>query len=336
MRATATVTAVVLNYDGRRLLEVILPSLAAQTYAPLEVLVVDNGSRDDSLAWLAEHWPALQVLRIPQNVGVAAALNRGVAAARGSYVALLNNDLELEPDWVAELVNALEHHPEAASAACKLRSFHQRDRLDGAGDVLSRAITGSCRGHGELDTGQYDEPQDVFAPTAGAALYRASAFDQVGGFDESFFAYLEDLDWGLRARLLGLGCRYVPSAVGYHMGSATTGGDRDPFYWALTRSNQIGVMVKSLPLRLLARHIIPITLEHTAAILDSVLAGRPTAYVGVIGQLGPRLPGWLRARRSIQRGRRISIDQLDAMLVPSGLARRIFRRLRSRPIAAAA
>ncbi|HEY5198076.1 MAG TPA: glycosyltransferase family 2 protein [Solirubrobacteraceae bacterium] len=328
--ATGTVTAVVLNYDGRHLLEVILPSLGAQTYAPLEVLVVDNGSRDDSVAWVAEHWPEVEVLRIADNIGVAAALNRGVRAARGAYVALLNNDLELEPDWVAELVGALDRHPAAATAACKLRSYHRRDHLDGAGDVLTRAITGMRRGLGELDVGQYDEEQEVFAPTAGAAVYRASAFAAVGLFDESFFAYLEDVDWGLRARLLGLGCRYVPSAVGYHMGSATTRGDANPYYWMLARRNQIGVMVKDVPLRLLIRHAVPITLEHLAVFVDAVRRRRPGAYLAAARQVAPRLPGWLRERRRIQRARRISVDELDAMLLPAGLAGRIARRLRSR------
>jgi GT2 family glycosyltransferase len=325
----APVTAVVLNYDGRHLLEVILPSLAAQTYASLHVLVVDNGSRDDSLAWLAEHWPGVEVLEIPENVGVAAALNRGVAAARGEYVALLNNDLELEPAWVGELVGALDRHPEAATAACKLRSYRRRDHLDGAGDAITRAITGFRRGHGEPDRGQFDAAEEVFAPTAGAALYRASALARVGPFDESFFAYLEDVDWGLRARLLGLRCRYVPTAVAYHMGSATTGGDTDPFYWTLTRRNQIGVMVKDLPLRLLARHIVPITLEHVAGVVDSCSRGRPFAYVAVLRQVGPQLPGWLRERRRIQRARAISPQQLDDLLVASELAGRIRRRLRS-------
>ncbi|HEX3872810.1 MAG TPA: glycosyltransferase family 2 protein [Solirubrobacteraceae bacterium] len=330
MEATGTVTAVVLNYDGRHLLEVILPSLATQTYAPLEVLVVDNGSRDDSLAWLADHWPDVEVLRIETNIGVAAALNRGVGAARGEYVALLNNDLELEPAWVTELVDALARHPEAASAACKLRSYHRRDRLDGAGDILTRAITGNRRGLDEVDHGQYDDAQEVFAPTAGAALYRASAFARVGLFDESFFAYLEDVDWGLRARLLGLACRYVPTAVGYHMGSATTRGDANPHYWMLARRNQIGVMVKDVPLRLLIRHVFPIALEHVAGFLDTVRRRRPGAYVEVVRQVVPRLPGWLADRRRIQRGRLISVDELDAMLVGSGLAGRIGRRLRSR------
>jgi GT2 family glycosyltransferase len=312
--AVAAVTCVVLNYDGRHLLEAILASLAAQTYAPFDVLVVDNGSRDDSRAYLAKRWPAVGVVAIPHNVGVAAALNRGVAGARGEYVALLNNDLELEPDWLAEMVAGLRRHPEAASVACKLRRYHDRARLDGTGDVLTRALLVFARGSGELDEGQYDREEEILAPTAGAALYRASAFARVGLFDESFWAYFEDVDWGLRAQLAGLRSWYVPTAVAYHIGGATTGGDRDPFYLTLHQRNRIALMVKDLPLAVLLGSLPAILREQAGTFVHGVKNRALAPYLRAWLGAARLLPRWLRARRRIQGGREIPMSRMRELL----------------------
>jgi GT2 family glycosyltransferase len=312
--STPEVSAVVLNYNGRALLEVILPSLAAQTHEPRQLLVVDNGSDDDSRAYLAERWPEVQVLSIAENIGVAAALNRGVDAATGEYVALLNNDLELAPEWLAEMVAGLDRHPEASSVACKLRRYHDRARLDGTGDVLTRRLVAFRRGAGELDEGQYDREEEILTPTAGAALYRASALAQVGPFDESFWAYFEDVDWGLRAQLLGLRSWYIPSAVAYHMGGATTGGDLNPFYLKLHHRNRVGLMVKDLPLSVLAHNASAILREQAGTFVHGLrqrtLRLYLRAWLGVI----PRLPGWLIARRRIQRRRRVPAARVRELL----------------------
>jgi GT2 family glycosyltransferase len=309
-----TVSAIVLTYDGRSLLEVILPSLARQTQPASEVIVVDNGSSDGTREWLAAEWPQLRVVAIERNVGVAAALNRGVAAARGEYVALLNNDLELEPDWLAQMVSGLDRHPEAASVACKLRRFHERERLDGAGDVLTRRLVAFPRGSGELDEGQFDREEEILTPTAGAALYRASALARVGPFDESFWAYFEDVDWGLRAQLAGLRSWYVPSAVAYHMGGATTGGDRSTFYLVLHHRNRIGLMVKDLPLAVLAANSPAIAREFAGTFVHGVKNGTLQVYLRAWGGALRLLPGWLRSRRRIQRARAVSAARIGELL----------------------
>jgi len=309
---TPRVTAVVLNYNGRELLEVVLPSLAAQTYEDFEIVVVDDASSDDSLAYLREQWPDVAVVSTgPANVGVSAALNVAVRAARGEFVALLNNDLELEPGWLAELVSALDRHPEAATAAGKLLRYSQRDVIDSAGDILTPAAAAFGRGAGERDTGQYDLDEEVFAPTAGAALYRTAVLAEVGPFDESFGAYFEDVDWGLRAVLLGHRSRYVPRARGFHMGSRTTRPTVNRRFYELQHRNTVALLLKDVPLPFILRHAPRILGHHLLALAYSTRAGLLGSHLRGLAQAVAAAPGWLRARRRIQRARRISAAEFE-------------------------
>jgi GT2 family glycosyltransferase len=313
--AAPAVTVAILNYNGRELLEVVLPSLAAQTYTDFETVVVDDCSSDDSLDYLRRNWPDIRVVRTGDtNVGVAAALNVAVKSARGPLIALLNNDIELDPEWLSQMVAALDSHPDAGSAACKMLNYWRRNELDCAGDVLSVDGSAYGRGHKELDRGQYDREEEVFAPTAGAALYRSRAFEQVGLFDESFVAYFEDVDWGLRARLMGWRTRYVPSAVAYHMGSATTNGVKNPLYYEMQRRNIIAILVKDMPTDLLIRHLPIIIRRQVGAIFDSVTRGMVIAHIRALIGAAARMPQWLRARSRIQASRKISSRELEAML----------------------
>jgi GT2 family glycosyltransferase len=309
------VSAVVLNYNGRRLLEIVLPSLAAQEYGDFEMLVVDNCSSDDSVPYLRERWPQVRVVEVgPRNLGVAAALNRGVAAAKGELVALLNNDLELERTWLNQLVLALDRHPDAGSASGKLLNYARRDELDGAADLLTRDGIAHRRGHGQVDLGQFDSPEEVFAPTAGAGLYRARALDEVGAFDESFHAYYEDVDWGLRAQLLGYRCRYVPTAVAYHMGSATTGGEQNRLFFMLQRRNQLAVLIKDLPLGLLAWYLPRILWGQLQMGVRSARAGMLGIHLRALAEVLRNAPSWLRARKEIQHSRTIGARELMRLM----------------------
>jgi GT2 family glycosyltransferase len=310
-----TVTVAVLNYNGRRLLEVVLPSLAAQRYQDFETVVVDDCSTDDSITYLREQHPGVRVVGTgTANVGVAAALNIAVRSARSDLVAMLNNDIELDPNWLGELVAALRRHPEASSAACKLLNYWRREELDGAGDIFTRSGIATRRGHGQLDHGQYDHEADVFAPTAGAALYRASALATVGPFDESFYAYFEDVDWGLRAQLSGYRCRYVPSAVAYHMGSATTGGELNRFYFRLHRRNLLAVLIKDPPLGFLAANAPWIGWAQLHIALRSARSGMLGVHLRALGGVLRKAPHWLMARRQIQRSRSVGSAEFGRLV----------------------
>jgi GT2 family glycosyltransferase len=308
-------TIAVLNYDGRELLETMLASLERQTYEHFRVIVIDNGSQDDSLAYLSREWPAAQVVAIERNVGVTAALNIALRAARGShYIGLFNNDMELDPNCLREMMYALMRYPDAGSATPKMIDFTERTMIDGAGDVLNWRGGGERRGHGERDRGQYDEPSEVFGACGGAAIYRRSALDAVGDFDEAYFAYYEDLDWAFRAQLAGFSCRYVPTAVLYHRGSATLGRGMNDFNGYHLWRNAIWLVVKCYPSRALVRHA-PSLLRgqlgnlYTAARVKRLSVWRRATRDAVLG-----VRAAIVKRRAIGAKRTISIAELERVV----------------------
>jgi GT2 family glycosyltransferase len=311
-------TVAVLSYDGRQLLEVILPSLARQRFRDFEVVVVDNGSRDDTVVWLGEQWTEVQVISLPENVGVAPALNVCARAGRGELVGLLNNDLELDPNCLGELVAALREYPLAGWAGAKLMDFEQREVIDGAGDVFTWAATGGRRGHGERDRGQYDEPRAIFGACGGAALYRRSALEQVGEFDEDFFAFYEDVDWNLRAQLAGFSCRYVPSAVVYHMGSATIGRGLSDFTRYHLWRNTLWIVAKDLPASALLRHAPHLLLGQLVNLAVAIRDRKLGVWLRVWRDALRGMPRMLRKRRDVQARRRISAAALDGVVGPDG------------------
>jgi GT2 family glycosyltransferase len=298
----AAVTIVVPSWNGRHLLEKSLPSITRQGRAAARILVVDNGSTDGTVEYLSSEWPGVECIGLPENLGFAAAANAGIRAVSTPFVALVNNDVELEDGWLDAMVEALEHDPGAGYAAGKMMSFFERDTIDDTGTVFTWYATSWNRGKGELDTGQYDSPGYVFGACAGAALYRSHAFERVGPFDEDFFAYAEDTDWALRAQLLGIRCRYTPSAVSYHMGQATS--RRMPqLTLRLGFRNTVYLVVKSFPASELVRNAPRLAYWWMKTLYGSVKDGWARAFLSAQVEVFRRLPSLLRKRREIQRAR---------------------------------
>lgn len=307
------VTLAILNYNGLELLQTVLPSIAAQTATGFGLHVIDNASTDGSVEYLAEQWPQVRVFPSPVNRGVTVSMARAVASTETEYMALLNNDLELDPRWLEEMLKALESRPRAAAADGKMLQFYDRARLDGAGDVMGRNGYPGRRGKNEVDVGQYEEPGEVFSATGGAALYRRAAFELVGSFDEDLGAYYEDVDWGFRARLLGLSTIYVPTAISYHMGSRTLGGERSPYASRIIR-NQLIVLVKDFPLELLVRLFPGIAFFQLKWLVFNWLHGLGPAHMrGLLG-FACTLPRTLRKRWALQRARTASAAEIERAL----------------------
>jgi len=246
---------VVVNWNRRDLLRECLHSLASQQDAEFEVVLVDNGSDDGSVEMAQQEFgqhPAfpLRVVINSRNLGFCAANNQGIALARGAFVALLNNDAEARPGWLAALRSAFDGRPEVGMAASKILVKDDPARLDKAGHLIYPDGQNRGRGSGELDEGQYDRMEEVLWPDGCAAMYRKAMLEQIGGFDEDFFAYGDDAELGLRARLAGWRCLYVPSAVVLHHRAATLG-RASLRRLELIERNRVLLAVKLFPLSLL-------------------------------------------------------------------------------------
>ncbi|MGO9955358.1 MAG: glycosyltransferase family 2 protein [Solirubrobacteraceae bacterium] len=214
-------SVVIPNWNGLRWLDGCLEAVARQKLAPGEVIVVDNGSTDGSVAHLRAAHPEVRVIALGANTGFAHAANVGLRAAAGELVALVNTDVVLAADWLGRMARALRGDPQSASAACKMLSLQSPSIVYDAGDVLRRDGVCEQRGRFGADDGRWDEPGEVFGACAGAALYRRAAVLAVDGFHERYFAYLEDVDLALRLRLAGWSCRYEP-AVALHAGEGSS------------------------------------------------------------------------------------------------------------------
>jgi GT2 family glycosyltransferase len=317
-RPENVLTVAIATYNGRALLEVALASLAEQTFRDFRALVVDDASSDDTVRWLRKTWPEVELLAHDRNRGVTASLNTCLERPDTPLIGLFNNDVELDPHCLERLVLALDQHPEAGSAGGKLLDFARRELIDGAGDVFSWTAMGARRGHGERDTGQYDRPRAIFGACGGAAVYRRSALQRVGMLDEDFFAFYEDVDWSLRAQLAGLGCRYVPSAVVYHMGSATIGRGLSDFTRYHLWRNTLWIIAKDLPASALLRHAPQLALGQGVNLAVAIRDRKLGIWLRVWRDALRGLPRVLRKRRDVQARRWVSLAQLEAVVGADG------------------
>jgi GT2 family glycosyltransferase len=238
---------VIPNWNGRPWLPECLAAIAGQTQPPEQVIVVDNGSDDGSLEYLNAEHPEAGVIQLGRNTGFAHAANCGIAAATTPFVALINADVVIGPDWVERSVHALSSGERTAAVATKMLQLDDPEELYDAGDILRR--DGACEQRGRFgrDDGRYDEAGEVFGACAGAALYRRDAVLTVGGFDERFFAYLEDVDLALALRLAEWSCCYEPT-VALHAGESSSrnlvGG-----HLFLVQRNTLLLVAKWFPIR---------------------------------------------------------------------------------------
>jgi GT2 family glycosyltransferase len=309
-----SVAAAVLTWNGAHHIEMVLDSLEHQECDPFRTLVVDNGSTDGTVDLVGQRWPWAEIVALPENVGITAGMNRCVEAASGSeFVALLNSDVELDPRWLSVLVGALRAEPAAASASGKVLSFENRHLIDRAGDAMAWSGEAIGRGRGEVDRGQYDESGEVFAACGGIGLFRTAAFDAVGGFDEQFFAYHEDTDWGFRARLAGWTSIYTPAAVAWHVGGATAGQD-SPFSLYHGMRNAIWLVVKNFPARSLVRHAPELVWRHVRLVFHAVAGGRSGLLLRAWRDALRGMPAVLRKRRAVQGRATARPEDLDRVM----------------------
>jgi GT2 family glycosyltransferase len=294
--------------------------------------VADNGSTDGSLAALRDH-PAVRVVPLGRNLGFAAGYNRALAEVDRSWLALLNNDAALEPDWLERLLAYAHAHPRAAILGGKLLFSGVEGRLlQSAGASFTDAGTAFEIGWGQPDAGQHQAAGPVGAIPGAAMLVRRTVWQALGGFDPAYYAYLEDVDLCWRAWLLGHEVAYVPEAVAHHAYGASGGGRLSPFRIRWMQRNRLANVVKNLQARSLHRAV-SVSLAYDAYRgLEYARKGHWPALRALAGgtvAFWRALPGLLAQRQAVQRTRRLSDAELRArgLLVPAGTAFREYRRL---------
>jgi len=312
-------SVIIPNYNGLRFMRTCLDALWAQTYPAerTEIILVDDASTDESVGFVQANYPEMKIVRLEHNSGLAAGCNAGARVAAGDLLVMLNNDTEVEPGWLAALVDAAVAHPAAGALASKMLLFDRRDTLHNAGDLMGTDGVPRNRGVWEKDTGQFDASLTVFGGCGGAVAYRREAWEQAGGFDERLFMYLEDVDLAWRLRLLGWAAVFAPGARVYHQLSATGGGQLASYY---VGRNTIWVIAKDMPGPLIRRHLGRIVRAQWQVARDALHAWRgASARARLRGQLAgllglPKVLGW---RRATQQTRRIPLDELERLLIPA-------------------
>ncbi len=303
------VVVVIPTWNTRRWLPGCLNGLRAQTFQDFKTVIVDNGSTDGSVAFIKEYYPEVRVIAFGENLGFAPAVNAGIRHSQSDYVALLNVDTEPDPNWLANLVAMIDESPaQIGSLASKMLSMANPDILDDAGNSFSWYGSARKRGKGQ-PAHTCIETEEVLSACGGAAFYRRSFLDDVGGLDENFTSYLEDIDLGIRGQLLGYRCLYVPSAQVLHQWRGAN--IPRPEYVRFSTRNRVAILLKNIPFWLLLRHL-P-TLMYGQFYFFLVYKMPISSLAGYLALL-KTLPCLLRQRLHIQRRRKISFNTLNHLL----------------------
>ena len=301
------------NWNGMAHLAECLDSVKGQTMQPDETIIVDNGSSDGSVEFVKSHYPWAKVIALSSNNGVGIALNRGITASEGEFIALLNNDIALMPGWLGTMVDALWRDESAGCVASKMLKFYDRGRIDAAGDSLTRGGSPYSRGSDEPDDGRYGVREYVFGACGAAALFRRSMLDSVGLFDEEFIAYYEDVDLAFRSQLAGYKCLYVPDAVCYHKRGATYN-RVSGFVIRMQERNLTALYVKDFPLWLLLAKSPVIIASRLRRLYRTARIGLGKPALAGIWEGFRVMPVMLRKRKAVQMRRTVSLSYLRSFM----------------------
>lgn len=241
------ISVIIPNYNGEKIIDGCIQSLLQQEYKDFNIIVVDNNSTDESVKIIEERYPSITLIKNNENLGFAAAVNIGIKASKSEFVALLNNDTEVDTKWLGNLYSVVSKDDKIFSASSKMIRFYERDIIDDAGDQYNLLGWAYKRGDG-ASVDKFNKNKVVFSTCAGAGLYRRKVFEEIGYFDENFFAYLEDIDVSFRGNIHGYKNVYVNDAIVYHMVSATSGSRHNEFKVKLASRNSIYLIRKNMPL----------------------------------------------------------------------------------------
>lgn len=316
MSTSSLISIIIVTWNSNRYLPQCLGALTTQTNKDFEILIMDNGSTDQEYLNLKGKYPGLEltIKKLNENFGFAVANNIGARLAHGKYLALLNADAFPEPDWLEKLMNAADENPEFTFFASRQIQANSPELLDGTGDNYHVSGLAWRQNYNRLASKFGAESCEVFSACAAAALYLRDDFIKVGGFDEDYFSYFEDVDLSFRLRLAGGRCLYVPQAVVYHVGSASTGKEGDfSIYYGYR--NLIWTFFKDMPARLfwlyLLRHI---GLNIYSAVVFLVRKKRGIILKAQFDAIRS-LPAVLRKRKQVQRLRVVPPREIQRLMI---------------------
>lgn len=328
MKNEKSVTVIVVNWNNRDLLRECLFSLRRQTYTNFHIIVVDNGSRDGSLQMLdGEFGGFAYLIKNTRNFGFCRAVNQGIRASKSDYVALLNNDAEAHPAWLEEMVRAVERTNDIGMCAAKILKYDQPEIIDKVGHLMYPDGQNRGRGTGQVDRGQFDADEEAFFPDGCAALYRRAVFETAGMFDEDFFAYGDDAEMGMRARLAGWRTVYAPRAVVYHHHSQTLGAYSPEKIFFVER-NRLWLAIKLFPasllwlnpyyaaLRFLLGGVAALSRRGPTGSFSREYSGLRLAWTIFCADLAAlsRLPQMWKKRREVKQQQKISNREVRSLL----------------------
>lgn len=305
---------VIPNWNGADMVGDAIKSLQNQTQKH-HVVVVDNGSVDESISIIEFQFPDVHLIKLPKNTGFAGGVNTGIRYAleqNALAIALFNNDAVADKDWLKQLVSTMEPNEKVGIVSCKqLRK--DKEHFDSTGDFYSVWGTPFPRGRNRKDKGQYDKQEEIFSAPAGATLYRADLFKEIGLFDEEFFAYYEDVDISFRAQLAGWKVVYQPAAMVYHEVSATSNKLGSFTRYHATKNFYL-LYAKNMPGRLFWKYLVQYKIQAARLAASSFMKGGGWAYFTGWLKAVTLIPHILRERRRIQRSRKVSVPYIDSML----------------------
>lgn len=309
-----TFSVIIPNYNGKRFLKVCFDSLADQSFSDFEIILVDNNSVDDSIAFTKNNYPDVEIIKMKHNGGFASAVNSGIKKSTGKLIALLNNDTEVDPDWLKEMKVAADQNPEADFFASKMVDFYDHTIIDSCGLNLTWSGRSYNRFMNQKNSAKCRSDAYVFGACAGAAVYRREIFDKIGLFDQDFFMYVEDVDFSFRAQLYGFKCLYVATAKVFHIGSASSGGKQNPLSFKLCARNRWYLIYKNYPTGKIWRYLCKIKYSEIRYFLASVKHHYVKEYFWALGSGIINFSKIAKKRAKIQHGRVVSIAYLDQII----------------------
>jgi GT2 family glycosyltransferase len=335
------VSVIIVNRDGGQHLSSLLPSLARQTYPNIEVVMVDNGSEDDSIGQLLEYFPEAKVIEQDRNSGFAGGNNVGIEQSRGDYLFLLNNDTELADDCVAHLVAAAEEKEDMAAVVPKMYFWRLPTFINAIGNSVWPTGWGSDNYMGYLDVGQFDDGAEVFSACFGATMISREALDKVGWVDPKYRFYYEDADWSYRARIQGLKIYFAPAARVYHKFNASMNSLAPTFKWQLVIGNRLRFATKNLSKGTwlnFMRNYVKEDIRNTLRAVKHRDVNMALTYARAWSRFLGGLPGILSERRAIQKTRVLKdgelfklwpelpplVDEFGHPIMDTGTVRRIY------------